>query len=98
MAFGDFVALKQRVSIEQTAVLLGLNTKQSAQGGLSKLQGRRRACDRHHAGERNCSIASPARRAVMQSSWFATSKASVKKDAAALISAERSHGTARLLH
>ena len=27
MAFGDFVALKRRLSIEQTAVLLGLNTK-----------------------------------------------------------------------
>ena len=27
MAFVDFVALKQRMSIEQTAVLLGLNTK-----------------------------------------------------------------------
>jgi hypothetical protein len=27
MAFVDFVALKQRVSIEQTAVLLGLNTR-----------------------------------------------------------------------
>jgi hypothetical protein len=27
MAFVEFVALKQRVSIEQTAVLLGLNTR-----------------------------------------------------------------------
>jgi hypothetical protein len=48
MAF--VVALKQRLSIEQTAVVLGLNTKPSG-GQLPKLQGRRRTCDRHHAGE-----------------------------------------------
>jgi len=51
MAFVDFVALKQRLSIEQTAVFSGLNTKPTG-GQLSELPRKgRRACDRHHAGE-----------------------------------------------